>query len=300
MKCPGLRESALPKAIVSYHTGLEAEANFVLISQRPLERADALALASAEAVLLPQVCRSDLCALVAACGVAHFPRPAAHLSLDGKVGNRRLFSGLGLPQPDTVEFASLQQAVEAWQGGHPAVRGLGTPLVAKGAGDGMGRNVFLVSGPDQLAGLAGRLETACPRGPQGLVLQRYLPGASEMRVVLLGSGFRAYWHQPALGEFRANLNQGGGWRSDGPAHELEAGLALARRLQDAAGIDIAGVDIIFPAGGGALLLEVNFYFGRQGLGGGEIYMGMYLEAVRAWLVGLGLEPERVGLAQGDL
>ncbi len=290
----------MPKPIVSYHTGLQAEVNLALISQRPLERSDALALIGAGAVLLPQACRPDLWALAAACGAPLFPRPAAHLSLDGKVGNRRLFSGLGLPQPQSVEFASLERAVAAWQGGHPAVRGLGAPLVAKGAGDGMGRNVFLVRDSDELAALAGRLETGCVHGPAGLILQRYLPGASEMRVVLLGTDCLAYWHEPAPGEFRANLSQGGGWTSEGPAAELQAGLALARRLQAAAGMDVAGVDVIFPPGGEALLLEVNFYFGRQGLGGSENYLSLYLQSVRAWLSGLGLEPKRVGLAQGDL
>lgn len=290
----------MPAPIVSYHTGLQAEVNLALISQRPLGRPDALAVAGAAAVLLPQVCRSDLYALVAASGRPHFPRPAVHLSLDGKVGNRRLFAGLGLPQPDTLEFTGLEEAAAAWERGEAAVAALGAPLVAKGAGDGMGRNVFLVSDPAHMRALAGRLETRCLRGPAGLVLQRYLPGASEMRVVLLHEHCLAYWRRAASREFRANLSLGGDWHREGPAAELKAGLALARRLQDAAGIDVAGVDVIFSPNGGPQLLEINFYFGRQGLGGSENFLALYLKALRTWLAELGLDPERVALAEDDL
>jgi len=290
----------LPGAILSYHTGLQAEVNLALISQRPLTQADAQAVAAAAAVLLPLVCRPDLYALVAACGRPHFPRPAVHLSLDGKVGNCRLFAGLGLPQPETREFADLEAAAAAWEAGEPGVAALGAPLVAKGAGDGMGRNVFLVQKPGELRALAGRLETGCARGPAGLVLQRYIPGAAEMRVVLLHQEAQAYWRWPAPGEFRANLSQGGGWSDQGPAEQRGAGLALARRLQAAAGIDVAGVDLIFPPGQGPLLLEINFFFGRKGLGGSQGFLPRYLTAVRAWLKGLGLDPARVSLAEDDL
>ncbi|MEW5911791.1 MAG: hypothetical protein AB1814_04500 [Thermodesulfobacteriota bacterium] len=290
----------MPGTILSYHTGLQAEVNLALISQRALTAADAQAVAQAAAVLLPQVCRPDLYGLVQAHGRPHFPRPAVHLSLDGKLGNRRLFARLGLPHPDTLEFSGLEEAAAAWEAGQPAVTALGAPLVAKGAGDGMGRNVFLAKNPGELRGLAGRLETACLRGPSGLVLQRYIPGAAEMRVVLLHQDAQAYWRWPAPGQFRANLSQGGGWSKEGPAEQLAAGLALARRLQAAAGIDLAGLDLIFPPGQGPLLLEINFFFGRRGLGGSQGFLPRYLSAVRAWLAGLGLDPRRVSLAEDDL
>jgi ribosomal protein S6--L-glutamate ligase len=71
---------------------------------------------------------------------------------------------------------------------------------------------------------------------------------------------------------------------------------LARRLKKAAGLDLAAVDILAPEGGQPLLLEVNFYFGRRALGGSEPFLVLLLEAVRAWLSGLGLDPLKVRLS----
>ena len=290
----------MTRPLVSYHPGLDADINLVLVSQRPLDQRDQKVMLSASAVLLPQVCRRDLFALASACGRPLFPNPAVHLSLEGKVGNHRLLAGLGLPHPPTVEFSELAQAAAAWEAGRPEVLALGAPLVAKGAGGGMGNNVFLVNDPHELRALAGSLETYCARGPSGLVLQRHFPGISDLRVELLHTTAEVYWRRAKGGEFRANLCQGGTLIKDGPPDQREAAVALARRLQKAARLDVAGVDVIIPPGGEPLLLELNFFFGRRALGGHEVFLDRYLAAVRAWLVDQRLDPQRVRRAEDDL
>ncbi len=290
----------MPRPIVSYHPGLEADINLVLVSQRPLDSQDRQVAREAGAILLPQICRPDLFALAQTSGAPFFPNPAVHLGLDGKVGNHRLFAGLGLPHPPTVDFSDLNSAARAWEEGREDVAVLGAPLVAKGAGGGMGDNVFLVHTPGELRGLAGRLETWCHRGPSGLVLQRYFPGAVDMRVELLYDAADVYWRRARQEEFRANLCQGGTLIKEGPAEERQAAVALARRLQKAAGLDLAGVDVMIPPDGQPLLLEINFFFGRRALGGHEVFLERYLNAVRRWLADQRLEPGRVRLAQDDL
>jgi ribosomal protein S6--L-glutamate ligase len=290
----------MPRPIVSYHPGLEADINLVLVSQRPLDERDREATGQAAAILLPQICRADLFELAQASGAPFFPNPAVHLSHDGKVGNYRLFRDLGLPHPATLEFADLEGAAAAWEAGRAEVAALGAPLVAKGAGGGMGENVFLVSDPAELRGLAGRLETWCHRGPSGLVLQRYHPGAVDIRVELLHDAADVYWRRAREEEFRANLCQGGTLVKDGPAEERAAAVGLARRLQAAAKLDLAGVDVLITAEGEALLVEINFFFGRRALGGHEVFLARYLEAVRRWLGHQGLDPARVRPAQDDL
>ncbi|MCB2227009.1 MAG: hypothetical protein KQH53_10065 [Desulfarculaceae bacterium] len=290
----------MTRPIVSYHPGLDADQNLVLISQRPLEPRDAELMREAAVILLPQVCRRDLFALAAASGRPLFPNPAVHLSLEGKVGNYRLLAGLGLPHPATVEFASLEAAAEAWEAGRADVAALGAPLVAKGAGGGMGANVFLAHDPAELRGLAGRLETYCARGPSGLVLQRLVPYVSDMRVELMHTTTEVYWRRARGGDFRANLCQGGTLVKDGPPEERAAAVALARRLQRAARLDIAGVDVIITPQGEPLLVELNFFFGRRALGGHEVFLERYLAAVRSWLADQGLDPLRVSLAEDDL
>ena len=290
----------MPRSIVSYHPGLEADINLVLVSQRPLDDHDREVAGQAAAILLPQVCRADLFALAQDSGAPFFPNPAVHLTLDGKVGNHRLFRDLGLPHPPTVEFDDLTSAARAWEEGQAEVAALGAPLVAKGAGGGMGENVFLVRDPAELRGLAGRLETYCHRGPSGLVLQRFLPGGVDMRVVLMHDQAQVYWRKAAEKEFRANLSQGGSFSTKGPSTERQTALELARRLQKVAGLDLAGVDVMITAEGEPLLVEINFFFGRHALGGSEKFLRSYLEAVRRWLADQGLAPERVRLAEDDL
>jgi ribosomal protein S6--L-glutamate ligase len=44
-----------------------------------------------------------------------------------------------------------------------------------------------------------------------------------------------------------------------------------------------------------LFLEINYYFGRRGLGGSERYYSMVHQAIREWLSRAGLDPDAVSL-----
>lgn len=282
--------------IVSYHPTLEADVNLLLTSQRPLDQRDEQAVESAAAVLLPQSTRRDLYELVAAHTKPHFPRPEVHLNHDGKVGNHRLFAKLGLDQPDTAAFADLAEAAAAWRAGRAPGAGR-FPLVAKGAGGGEGVNVFLVRTPEELLALGPRLVTACRRGPEGLVLQELIPTPGrDVRVIFIGPFEDVFWRVAAEGEFRTNLSQQGRMDRASKGPELAACLGLARRLRSAAGLDVAAVDLVVAPEGRPLLLEINFAFGRQAVGGTAPFLDLYLKAARHWLAGLGLDPARIRLA----
>lgn len=282
--------------VVSYHPLLEADINFLLASQRPLDQRDERAVAKARAVLLPQAPRVDLHDLVRCHAKPHFPRARVQLHQDGKVGNYRLFSSLNLPQPATAAFTNLAQAVRAWEQGR--VPGGGAkPLVAKGAGGGEGCNVYLVKSPAELAALGDALETRCARGPDGLVLQEYLDTEGrDIRVIFLGSHVDAFWRQAPDGEFRSNLSQGGRMDRRTGQDKLDQAVRLALKLKKLAGLDLAAVDLL-PGPQGPLLLEINFYFGRHALGGSEKYWRLYLDAAREWLAELGLDSRRISLAE---
>lgn len=287
------------KAIVNYHPGLLADHNLLLASQRPLGRRDYVAVAGAAAVLLPQVCRPDLYGLVSSLGRPHFPRPAVHLGLDGKVGNYWLFRHLDLPHPRTLVYADLAQAVAAWRAGEVAAAGITPPLVVKGAGGGQGSNVFLVADPDELAALDNRLETRCFLGPSGLVLQERVPlPGRDARVVLVGDQVDCFWRvAPDPEGFFTCLSQGGRVERQAWPDQMARAVGLARTLQRKAGLDLVGVDVLVPEQGPALLLEINFYFGRNAHGGTEPLRLAHLRAAQTWLAGLGLDPGRVRPAE---
>jgi len=280
--------------IISYHPLIQAADNRLLVSQRPLDDGDRQAVEGADAVVLPHLCRPDLYELVTSRNKPHFPRQAVRLSHDGKVGAFRLFRKLDLPQPKGLEFTGLDEAVAAWRqgsGGPLAAAGLEPPLVAKGAGGGMGDNVFLVRTPEELAGLAGQLDTSCAHGPAGLVLQEHIDTSGrDCRVVFVGKWRDAFWRQATGGEFRANLSQGGQVVRENDIPGLARAKALAECLRRVAELDVAAVDLLFNQDKVPLLLEINHYFGREAIGGGEVFRRRYFQAVQGWLAGLGFDP----------
>jgi ribosomal protein S6--L-glutamate ligase len=109
-------------------------------------------------------------------------------------------------------------------------------------------------------------------------------------VVFIGGWRDAFWRKGAKGDFRANLSQGGQVVRDQDIPGLAKAKALAQRLRGAADIDVAAVDLIFNQEGDPLLLEINHYFGREAIGGGDVCRRRYFQAVQGWLAGLGIEP----------
>ena len=116
-----------------------------------------------------------------------------------------------------------------------------------------------------------------------------------MRVILLGNYLDAFWRQARDGDFRSNICLGGRVKRDMGQAELDQAVALALKLKERAGLDLAAVDLL-PGPQGPLLLEINFYFGRRALGGSENFWRLYLDAAREWLTRLGLDPGRISLA----
>ena len=58
------------------------------------------------------------------------------------------------------------------------------------------------------------------------------------------------------------------------------------------------MDFVFPISEKdpePLFLEINYYFGRRGLGGSENYYQLLHQAIRDWLEEEGLDPEAVRL-----
>ena len=79
---------------------------------------------------------------------------------------------------------------------------------------------------------------------------------------------------------------------------LRMGDDFARLLTGRTGINLAAVDFLIPFSEkdpSPLFLEINYYFGRKGLGGLENYYRLLFQAVQEWLRDLGLSPDAVRL-----
>ena len=67
-------------------------------------------------------------------------------------------------------------------------------------------------------------------------------------------------------------------------------VALVAKFCQCTNINLAGFDLIFSAETAdpePMLLEINYFFGRKGLGGSEAYYVILQEEIRNWLDGIG-------------
>ncbi len=161
----------------------------------------------------------------------------------------------GLPVPRSC-FISRADGLVA------AVEKLGGyPVVLKAACGMGGDGVCLVSSPE---GAAPWLGTHLA-GKQGGVVQEFIPpqGRMDLRVLVIGRRVAgAMSLSPSGNDFRANVHQSGVAKAVALEPEWEKmALAAARACR----LDIAGVDMMVPARGRAMVSEVNYSPGFRGL-----------------------------------
>ena len=84
------------------------------------------------------------------------------------------------------------------------------------------------------------------------------------------------------------------WRKD----LQEEGKQATEQLIQKTGVNLAAVDIVFDLtrhNPEPLFLEINYSFGRRGLGGSENFYGLLHKAIIEWVEEKGLDPEAVRL-----
>ena len=66
----------------------------------------------------------------------------------------------------------------------------------------------------------------------------------------------------------------------------ERGKVAVARFCRRVGINLAGFDLMFPDEGPPVFVEVNFNFGRKGIGGTPGFRKLFREAVELWQQGI--------------
>ena len=141
----------------------------------------------------------------------------------------------------------------------------------KGNEGGEGSLVFRIESARDLQDKLDRLPGSSVRD-QGFVLQEFIDhGGRDLRVVILYDQLLAYWRvQPDPFQFRTNQRQGGEIDPGGDSTLKNEAIKAVKGFCRRAGIHVAGLDILFKRKrdpGPPLFLEINYYFGRKGLGG---------------------------------
>ena len=279
--------------ILSFHPCFTAD-HQIILGSRSLNEEDRRLIRSAHAVILPQG-RAE--------GVFHdcqdsktpmFPNYDMRQAYPGKVGQSRLFQKFQLPHPRTFRWERVDALKKAPKPPHEF------PFVVKDDRSHEAQGVFMVKNSDSLKTALGFLALKEGVENKGLVSQDFVAsGGNVLRAVIMGNRILTYWKRPANpGQLITTISKGAlidhGWRPD----LQEKGKNQARLLAKRTGINLAAVDFVFSLSKkdpGPLFLEINYYFGRRGLGGMDAYYRLLFQAIQDWIKGIGLDPETVEL-----
>lgn len=172
-------------------------------------------------------------------------RPAALLTAHDKLATAVALGRAGLPHPRTAQVHDRRAAPS-----------LGPPYVVKPRFGSWGRDVVLCEARSDLeACLRGFARRRWFRRQGALVQELVRPAGADLRVVVAGGEVvGAVGRIPRPGEWRTNVSLGARRRPVQPSVEA---CELSLRAVAAAGLDLAGVDLLERADGSLVILEVN-------------------------------------------
>jgi ribosomal protein S6--L-glutamate ligase len=170
------------------------------------------------------------------------------------------------------------------------------PLVIKLNWGDEGDTVYLVPSLDALEERLQRIKTFEQSGQFGFLLQEYIPNRNRtLRVVIIGQWLKAYWRiQKTNDLFLSNLSKGAVLDFESDQDLQTTALASMENFCEMTGINLAGFDVLFSTENNAktpYLLEINYFFGRHGLGGSEAYYRILHHEIYSWLKRIGLSYE---------
>ena len=258
---------------VSFHPGISMEVNLPVFS--PLDDPDVQSLLrSAAGVLLPSYVTPRRYRMITRCCRSWFPRLDTRFRSCGKTAQITLFRNQGVRHPETVIF---RDAVELQ--GYVARRDPpgGYPCVLKGDMGGGGSTVFPVRNREDMSRCLDRLPPDQP-----MLLQKWVNhGGRDLRVVVYGSQTVSYF-RVGDGRFYNNVCRGGRLDHEGRPDLQQKGIEAVRAFCHAVAIDVAGFDLMFLDDGPPVFIEINFHFGRKGLGGSSGHRRFWARAVQQW------------------
>jgi len=277
--------------ILSYHPCFTADKNRICAG-RPPDRADLAAIRTAKAVILPQGCMPPLYKIARHNCPRIFPNYDIRFEYPGKTGQIRLFQRMNFPHPASAAYTdTVMYRAQVGRADLPA--GFDFPVVFKFDWGGQGDTVHLVRNRDDLEKQF-QMAIKCEKsGQKGFILQTFIPTAGRvLRVVRIGNSFRTYWRVAQNpDQFPVNLSCGAIIDYESDPHLQKAAVTLMEQFCDRTGVNLAGFDFIFPENelpADPLLLEINYFFGREGLGGSAVYLDMLTEQIRHWIQAQGL------------
>lgn len=264
-----------------------ADQNIICAGREP-DHNDLSAIRSARAVILAQGCQPALYAMARKNCTRIFPNLDCRFDYPGKTGQAQLFQKEAIRHPQTRIFKKIQGLLAAGNGNGLPMK---LPFVFKHNWGGEGAGVHFVDSNKRWQKLTFELDQKESGEEDGFVVQAFVPcGNRALRVVVIGEYFQAYWRvQPDTNRFGTNLAQGGIIDHESDPHLMVAGLAAVTSFCAKTKINLAGFDLLFESASGPdsnpepYFLEINYFFGRRGLGGSECFYAIFEAETKKWL-----------------
>ena len=277
--------------IVSFHPLFEADKNILCAGRQPNEE-DMAAIRAADAVILSQGCYQALYEMARENCSHVFPNYDARFKYPGKINQIKLFRKVKVAHPASEIFSQVASFQHHYPEGLTKL-GFDFPLVFKMDWGDEGETVYRIDSADNLQEILQKVAEYEKTGQAGFILQEYISSNSRtLRVVVLGQRVISYWRiQEKNDGFYSNLSKGAKIDSEAEPGLQQKAVALVKDLCQKTGINLAGFDVIFSSENGdpnPRLLEINYFFGRKGLGGSENYYRILLAEIRNWLTTLNL------------
>ena len=277
--------------IVSFHPLFEADKNIICAGRQPNEE-DLAAIRAADAVILSQGCYRALYEMARENCSHVFPNYDARFEYPGKINQIKLFRKVKVAHPASEIFSQVASFQHHYPEGLTKL-GFDFPLVFKMDWGDEGETVYRIDSADNLQEILQKVAEYEKTGQAGFILQEYISSNSRtLRVVILAQRVISYWRiQEKNDGFYSNLSKGAKIDSVAEPGLQQKAVALVKDLCQKTGINLAGFDVIFSSENGdpnPMLLEINYFFGRKGLGGSENYYRILLAEIRNWLTTLNL------------
>ncbi|MGD8947202.1 MAG: hypothetical protein PVI62_11110 [Desulfobacterales bacterium] len=272
--------------IVSFHPIFEGQKNIICAGRDPGPD-DLRTVKNAAAVILPQGCRRSLYELAQNNCKHVFPNYSARFEYPGKLGQIRLFRRTGVAHPISEIYETVGSLISQCDETHEIVP-FPFPFVFKFDWGGEGDTVFWIQSTSAFKDILVKAATFEKSGQKGFLIQEYIPNLNRsLRVVIIGQQFFTYWRiQNDVHVFHDNVSKGAIIDTDADPHLQQLGVELVKYFCEKTKINLAGFDVIFSTQCEEvtpMLLEINYFFGRSGLGGSQVYYEILQKEILNWL-----------------
>ncbi|MCK4727934.1 MAG: hypothetical protein KAT27_03340 [Desulfobacterales bacterium] len=271
--------------ILSFHPRVNGDVNLRLTLKGLFSDKEAGLIASARAIVVTQSIKAHQYEFCRAHSSRLFPDYTHRFAFEGKYANIRLFRKFNAPHPETVCYESVEDfKVRHFKDHEPLMP---FPFVLKGDRGGGGWAVFLIRDQRDLMERLEILGDKRLHATLRFIAQAFVPhGGRDLRVVVIGRIIKAYWRcQYKPGEFRNNVGRGAVINYDLDPELRKKGIRCVEGFCLKTGINLAAFDVLFDRSQPEpkpLLSEINFLFGRKGLGGSPRFYELLNQAVQQW------------------